>query len=375
LIDIKKPYTFDRVIRMGITVALFWAFISLLGFLSDVLIPFVVAVLIAYLINPLVVLVQKKVRKRTPAVLISLFLVFLVFFLIALFLVPAIIKETRHMGTVVSDLVQNSTLAKRASEELPPDLWEALKSVIASEEVQDLFKAEKFQNIIQTAAKKILPGIWRFISGTTSFVLGIVGFFVVFLYVVFLLIDYQRVRQGWKNLIPQDYQKPVLEFVSEFNNAMNRYFRGQATVASIVGVLFALGFWIIGVPMGILLGLFIGVLNMVPYLQIIGFIPALILALIHALETGGSIWGMMGLVALVFAVVQTIQDAFLTPKIMGKVTGFSPAIILLSLSIWGKILGFLGLIIALPMTCLILAYYKRFLASQERAAGLPEEDQ
>ena len=73
----KKPYTFDRVVRIGITVALLWAFVWLLGLLGDVLIPFIVALLLAYLINPLVLLIQKKVRKRTPAVFISLFIVFL----------------------------------------------------------------------------------------------------------------------------------------------------------------------------------------------------------------------------------------------------------------------------------------------------------
>jgi predicted PurR-regulated permease PerM len=144
---------------------------------------------------------------------------------------------------------------------------------------------------------------------------------------------------------------------------MNRYFRGQAAVASIVGVLFATGFLIIGLPLGILLGLFIGLLNMVPYLQLIGLIPAFLLALIHALETGSSFWVILGLTGLIFVVVQIIQDAILVPRIMGRVTGLNPAMILLSLSIWGKLLGIFGLIIALPMTFLILAYYRRFLAT------------
>jgi predicted PurR-regulated permease PerM len=117
--------------------------------------------------------------------------------------------------------------------------------------------------------------------------------------------------------------------------------------------------------LGILLGLFIGLLNMVPYLQIIGLIPAFLLALIHALEMGGDFWMILSLTGLVFAVVQIIQDAILVPKIMGRVTGLSPAMILLSLSIWGKLLGVFGLLIALPMTCLLLAYYRRFLVTAE----------
>ena len=72
-----------------------------------------------------------------------------------------------------------------------------------------------------------------------------------------------------------------------------------------------------------------------------------------------NIWAMCGLTILVFAVVQAIQDSFLVPRIMGRVTGLSPAVILLSLSVWGKLLGLLGLLIALPMTCLLIAYYRR----------------
>ncbi|MDX1763438.1 MAG: AI-2E family transporter, partial [bacterium] len=110
-----------------------------------------------------------------------------------------------------------------------------------------------------------------------------------------------------------------------------------------------------------------------PYLQMIGIIPAVVLALVHALETGTNFWMVLGLTGLVFAVAQIVQDAFLVPKIMGDVTGLSPAAILLSLSIWGKLLGIFGLLIALPMTCLLLAYYQRILAaSQEHGAPAPE---
>lgn len=113
--------------------------------------------------------------------------------------------------------------------------------------------------------------------------------------------------------------------------------------------------------MGILLGFFVGLLNLVPYLQLIGLIPAVVLAAIHALETGQSFWVVMGMTGLVFVVVQIIQDAVLVPRILGKAMGLSPAVMLLSLSIWGKLLGMLGLLIALPMTCLVLAYYRRLV--------------
>jgi len=100
---------------------------------------------------------------------------------------------------------------------------------------------------------------------------------------------------------------------------------------------------------------------MVPYLQLVGLVPAFILALFYSLETGTSLWVSLGMTGLVVFVVQVIQDTVLVPRIMGRVTGLNPVMILLSLSIWGKLLGLLGLLMAIPMTCLILAYYHRLI--------------
>jgi len=358
-----KPYTFDRVIRIGITVGLLWGFIWLLEYLSDVLIPFAVALLLAYLINPLVQLVQKKISNRLIAVFFSLFAVAVFLALVAWLFIPVIVREIGQMGQILSRFVSNTDLAEQAAKRLPPDLWQTFKDYAARKEVQEFFRTENFWKIAAAVARKVLPGVWGLITGTASFLMALIGLAIIGLYLVFLLLDYQKVKEDWEYLIPPAYRATLADFVNDFNSGMNRYFRAQALVASIVGVLLAIGFWLIELPMGILLGLFIGLLNMVPYLQIIGLIPAFLLALVHGLETGGSIWLAMGLTGLVFVVVQAIQDGILVPKIMGRITSLSPAIILLSLSIWGKLLGILGLIIALPMTCLLLAYYRRFLTA------------
>ncbi|MDY6852952.1 MAG: AI-2E family transporter, partial [Thermodesulfobacteriota bacterium] len=260
-----KPYTFDRVVRLGISAALLWGLVWLLGYLSDVLIPFITAFLLAYLINPLVLLVQKKVTHRAAAVLISLFVVAAFFVLLGGLLFPMIVSEIGHMGHVFSKLVTNSDLAERAAEKLPPDLWQAVKDYAARPEVQEFFTTDNFWKFAEAVTRKVLPGVWGLITGTASFILGLVGLTLVGLYLVFLLLDYQKVRHDWKNLIPPAYREEVTSFVSDFDSAMNRYFRAQALVATIVGVLFAVGFGLIGLPLGILLGLSIGLLNMVPY--------------------------------------------------------------------------------------------------------------
>ncbi len=357
----KTPYSFDRVVRMALAAGLLWGAITTLGYLSDVLIPFAVALLLAYILNPLVHRVQRLVKSRGLAIGLTLVSFVVVIGGVCWVVVPLMGREVAHMGRLISDLVSNSRLAEQAANRLPPDLWQALRDYFNTPEVRDFFRTDIFISMAQAALRRILPGLMGIISGTYSVVMALVVPAVVLLYLIFLLMDFQKVRVAWKEMIPPQYRESVVAFVEEFDLAMNRYFRGQTTIAGILGILFATGFSMVGLPMGILLGIFVGLLNLVPYLQLLGLIPAVILAAIHALETGQSFWVVMGLTGLVFLVVQIIQDAILVPRILGKAMGLSPAVMLLSLSVWGKLLGMLGLLIALPMTCLVLAYYRRLV--------------
>lgn len=358
-----KPITFDRVVRILITAGFLVGLIWLLNYLSDVLIPFAAGLLIAYLVNPLVVLIQSKIKSRAVAVFLSLFLVTAFGVAVILVLTPMLVDEVRQMGALISNLVNDSALAKRAKEQLPPDLWLAVREFTATQEVQDFFKKGDFVKMAQSAAQKLMPGIFGVISRATSFFAGLIGLSIVLLYVIFLLFDFQKVEKKWQEILPHGWREPVQSFFHDFKVGMQQYFRAQAAVACLTGILLAAGFAIIGLPLGVLLGLFSGLLNMVPYLQVIAVIPAALLAIVHALESGTGIWLSLGLTGLVFVVAQIIQDTILVPRIMGKVTGLSPAIILLSLSIWGKLLGMFGLLIALPMTCLLWAYYQRLIKS------------
>jgi predicted PurR-regulated permease PerM len=184
---------------------------------------------------------------------------------------------------------------------------------------------------------------------------------VILLYIFFILLDYESIANGWIKLIPTKHQDFVQAIATDVEEGMNRYFRGQALVAFLVGVLFSIGFLIIDFPLAIGFGLFIGLLNMVPYLQLVALVPTVLLALLKAADTGQNFWLILALALLVFCVVQVIQDSIIVPKVMGKITGLNPAVILLSLSVWGSLLGILGMIIALPLTTLILAYYKQYI--------------
>ena len=361
-----KPFTFDRVVRILVSVGILAGVIWLAGYLSDVLIPFAIALLMAYLTNPLVNLVQKKITHRVAAVFVTLFIIIALAIVLGWLLIPMIAGEIVQMGQIVTDLVNDSDLAEKASKKLPPDLWQPIKNFFARTEIKDFFADINIWKIVKAVGQKVLPGVWGLITGTASVFAWLIGLFVVGLYFVFLLLDYDAVER-WKELVPPAYRDSVVGVVDDFESAMSNYFRGQAAVASICGILFAIGFALVGLPLGILLGLFVGLLNMVPYLQIIGLIPAGLLAFMHAVQSDTSIWTVFALTGLVFVVVQVIQDTFLVPRIMGKVTGLNPAMIMLSLSIWGKLLGLLGMIIALPVTYLLLVYYRRLIQTSPQS--------
>ena len=357
----NTPYSFDRVVRMALAAGLIWAVITTLGYLSDVLIPFAVALLLAYIMNPMVHRVQGYVKSRGVAIGLTMLLFVLVLLGIFWIIVPLMGSEMRHMGRLLSELVSNSKLAEAAANRLPPDVWQTLRDYFNTPEVQNFFRTDSFISMAQDALRKILPGIMGLISGTYSVIMALVVPGVVFMYLIFLLLDFQKVRTVWKEMIPAPYREGVVSFVEEFDLAMNQYFRGQVMISGVLCIVFGGGFFLIGLPLGILLGILIGILTMVPYLQVLGAIPAVMVAAIHALETGQSFWVVLGLTGAVFVAAQIVQDVILVPRILGKAMGLSPAVMLLSLSVWGKLLGMLGLLIALPMTCLVLAYYRRLV--------------
>ena len=188
--------------------------------------------------------------------------------------------------------------------------------------------------------------IWSLLAGTLGVIITIVSSFIALLYFFFILYDYEKFCRGIKMLIPQQHGQFFKTMLTDLQQGMNNYFRGQALIALCVGILFSIGFLIIDFPLAIPLGIFIGVLSFVPY------------------ETGQNFWVVLITCLAVFLIVQAIQDLVLTPKIMGDAVGLPPFLILFSLSVWGYVLGIIGMIIALPVTTLLISYYRRYIVGE-----------
>ena len=343
------------IIRSLITIAVLVILYLLIRRLSGVLLPFLISFVVAYMLAPIVNFFQHKCRlkNRVISVIVTILLVIGVLTSAIAALVPAISKQASSLSNSVKTYVANWD----GNEYFSPRVNEQIEELIQSMDIRALLHSPE----VQQGIEKVLPVLGDWINSGVNAVMSLAIGFVCILYIIFLLIDYEKISNNWHKYIPQRFSEGIQMLMNDLDRNMNAYFRGQALVASIVGILFAIGFQIIGLPMGIGIGLIIGVLNLVPYMQALGIPPCILLGLIQSAETGRPVWVVMLCIAAVFIIVQSIQDMVLVPKIMGDVTGMGPAWILLSLSIWGSLLGIIGMIIALPLTTLLVSYYKRFV--------------
>jgi predicted PurR-regulated permease PerM len=362
----NQPYTFDRVFRLTVSIATLVFLVWLADRLSGVLVPFAVAFLIAFLLNPLVNLVQRKIPNRAAAALLVMAGVGVLGALGVWLLLEVMVSEVIGLGQALGALVTEQNLPEQVRGLLPADVLDQIRGFYGDwKQVEDLVRQERFWTLLG----KVAPVPLSILQGLGGLVAWIFGLSVILMYIAFMLIDFDWLRRNWSSWIPAGRKEKVEELVADFNLAMGRHFRAQAVVAGMVGGLFATGFSITGLPMAILFGLFVGLLNMVPYLQLAAIPLAGFLALMQVVRDGDSLWWAFGGVAMVFMLVQLIQDALLVPRIMGKAFGLRPVIILLAVMVWGELLGLLGLVIALPMTCLGYAWYQRLVLEPARAAS------
>ena len=350
----QNEITLGRFLRILLVVTIMFVAYVVLNSLSSVLLPFAVAWLSAYLLHPIVNFVQFRLRFRYRWLSIMSVLLFVVaaIYLIATLVVPSIFKELYVLKDITTDFlgenIRNSSI---------PD------SVVSF--FKELSDKNGLTSVLQnsdgtTLAAICMERVQELLLGTLNVVKHIFTLFITMLYLFFMLLDFDRISRAWKPYVPKKWRGVVSKLWNDLVYGMNQYFRGQALVALCVGILLSLGFLLIDFPAAIGFGLFIGLLNLVPYLQVVALAPMMLLAMLKAANTGGDFW-LIALSALaVLAVVQLIQDLYLVPRIMGKRMNLHPAMILLSLSIWGHLLGVLGMIVALPLTTLILAYIRRY---------------
>lgn len=350
-----KKYDFDRVVRMVLSFISIAVGIYIINYLSPVLLPFVVGFILAYILDPIVNFFQNKLKigNRMISVILTILLVVGVLWFVLWLLIPYLIDEVTEMAKMLTTYAKSSFSVPY----IPAAVHDYIRQYVDVQQLYTLLSKEQWMKIINQVA----TGTWSFVGGTLSVILNIASWLIVLLYMFFVMLDFDKLSRGFKGAIPKKYRRTAFKVLGDVQHTMSRYFRGQALVSLFVGIIFAIEFYIIGLPMAIVFGLLIGVLNMVPYLQLISIPVAAFLCLVASVATGGSFWVLFGWTIAAYCICQVIQDVILIPAIMKSAMGLNPAIVFLSLSVWAYVLGFIGLIIALPLTTLIISYYCEYV--------------
>lgn len=354
---IEGKITFDRLARWLIVALISISVILLLKRLSSVLLPFFIGWFIAYLLYPVVKFVQHRmhVSSRVLAIIITFFFVAIIVAAVFYFIIPPMISQFERLGPLIVKYLNQQSVTGDFSATIRDWLNEH------RDRLMEFLSSSDFIDALKTA----LPKVFSVLGQTASVAISIFASFITLLYAFFILLDYEYLSDSWIKIFPRKVRPFWQDLMYDVEKALNNYIRGQGQVAFWMGVMFCIWFTIIGLPMPIGMGILIGIMDMVPYLHTFAIIPTAFLALLKAADTGQNFWLIFGLALLGFIIVQVITDMFTTPKIMGSAMGLNPAVLLLSLSVWGALLGFIGLIIALPLTTLIIAYYKRYITKEE----------
>ena len=362
---IEEKITFDKFIRWALTALVVVVVLLLVNYLGSVLLPFFVAWLLAYLIYPIVKFVQYKMHVPTRVLSIIVSLLFLIAVIGGVFylIIPPMIGQFDKFCEVLSNYLHEKTHISN----FPVAIQQWIDD--NKDNILDFFK----QKDVAEAIRSAMPKVFSVIGQTASVIISVVASLITLLYLFFILLDYEKLASGFIKIFPKKSRPFWRELTGDVEREMNNYIRGQSLVALCIGVLFCIGFTIIDFPMAIGLGILVGILSLIPYVHGLAFIPMVFLSLLKAADTGQNFWIIFASATAVFVVVQAITDMVLTPKIMGKAMSLNPAVILLSLSVWGALLGFIGLIVALPLTTLIIAYYQRYVTKEDVYAPSPTE--
>ena len=352
-----KEITFDKFIRWTGIMLIIGAVLFVTNYLSSVLLPFFIAWFFAYLLYPVVKFIENKlhVKVRALSIIIAMLLAIGVIGGVIWMIIPPMIDQFDKLGDVLTKWLHQTTHTN--------NLTALIKDWIQENQgqIEKFMKSKDFSDAIKSA----MPKVFSVVGQTANIILSIIASMITLLYMFFILLDYETLTANWIRIFPKKSRPFWHELMKDVEREMNNYIRGQGMVALCMGIMFCIGFTIIGFPMAIGLGILIGIMDLVPYLHTFALIPTAFLAMLKAADTGQNFWLVFGLAFLIFCVVQIITDMVVTPKIMGKAMGLNPAILLLSLSVWGALLGFIGLIVALPLTTLLIAYWQRYVTREK----------
>lgn len=346
LVVLLSPYRGSRRHLLLIGMAALLTVIWLLRATGSLFAPFILAWVLAYVLRPVADALE---RRRVPRGLAVLLLVIPILTGIALgvvFGLPALRDQVERFVANAPSLVERGQreLARRDIPFLDERGLLAQIENIRPEQVSAFLESQR-EEIARRAWSAVL-GVGRGI-GTVFTLLGF--FFLTPILAFYLLRDYHQINVRLAGMIPPAQRDRAMRFLGGYDHLLARYLRGQVLAAAIIGTLVGFGLWVAGFPYAVALGVVAGVFNVVPYL---GLIATLIPALLIALFSGAVVASLIKLV-VVIGIVQMLEQAVISPRIVGESVGLHPVWLILSLAVGGYLFGFVGLLLAVPVAVLV----------------------
>ena len=407
-------------------VGLIWLTGQLFGFLQPVLVPIIVAGIVAYVLDPVVRLLEKRGISR----LWSVATVFAAILVGATLLVAAVVPGIQRGHAGLKEFLRgNEQDAAKMENQLPDETPEQaadrdsrqLGSALERElgelyrsnqnnpvgwlltEVDDQgdpvpaaavaanprdlasFSRSRGGRMLFEYKGAIFKTVREWVTAGSTRVLGflglVLGLIMVPVYLFFFLKDSAAIRAQWHQYVPlraSRFKTELVETLQEINGYLISFFRGQVLVAAIDGILVGIALTLFGLPYGFLIGIFMAILGVIPYIgNILCLIPACVIAWLHARGGGAAFdlgpWAYVGCVIAIFVIVQQINSLVTAPKIVGDSVGLHPLTVIFSMLFWSLVLGgFVGALLAVPLTAAVKVLFRRFIwVRQMRDSPVP----
>ncbi len=347
--DSDRAFIQRSVRRAIIAVVVVVTTLALLWLLKSALTPLVAAFTLAYLLDPVIDWFEQRRVPRSAGICLLLGLWFVAMLGLGLVVVPRLSSEVatiaEHMPGYVDQAI--ASFGPRL------ETWFGLELPGSIREGIDEFRARGFELPVEPI-RQVLEGLLASVTGTLG---SIVGLLVIPVIAYYALVEFDRIKVWFLELVPAAYREAVHERASTINTLISGFIRGQLIVCGILGILYAGGFLVIGIDMAVGIGLIAGALAIIPY---VGSAAALAMAsILCLLQYGVDVH--LALVVGWYALVQTLEGMFLTPRIVGRSVGIHPVAVIVGLLIGGDLLGFLGLLVAVPLTSVVQVFARELL--------------
>jgi predicted PurR-regulated permease PerM len=342
------PKTRRTLVRAGAGLSLVLFLIWMMHGLASITAMLMVAFVMAYILNPVVQQLGSLGLGRSVAAFLVLFLGLALIVSFVVIVLPAVLGE---IGRFASRL---------------PHYWSALQSLLLQaaqklnlEVPQDW---EQITNLVIERGRQVLPGLadysTRVVASLFKSTLNFLSatFYVLMVPVIayYLMISFEHIKRDAEALIPPYLREAVMDKVLQVDAVLAAFVRGQLTVATVLGILYSIGFLIIGIDLALVLGILSGLLWIVPY---VGTLFALVAGSAMALAKFGDLLHVGYVVAWV-ASVQLLEGYVLTPRIVGHAVGLHPVVYILALIVGANLFGFVGLLVAIPVTAALKVLLK-----------------